>query len=72
MAHDPDTLGAAAKLARLIRSSPVGQELGEMPEGFLTDPITRDGKLSTLSPEATRLLVALGAATYYGAMEVTQ
>jgi hypothetical protein len=49
----------------------VADELGSMPPDFLTDPDVKAEVLEALSPECKRLLMVLGAATYWGALEVT-
>ena len=67
-----DTLEVAARLARLIKTSPVGEEIGTMPADFMADTDVQSAWLEDLSPAARKLLLVLGAATYFGAMEVTQ
>jgi hypothetical protein len=61
----------AVRLARLIKTSPVGAELGSMPKDFLHNVDLRNEWLVALSPEARKLLLMLGASTYFGTLEVT-
>lgn len=56
----------AIAIVKMIEAT-FGAELGEMPEGFLTDHEVRLEKLRSLSQETLTTCAVLGLSLYYGA-----